>query len=140
MSKWGSSSQSNFCFLLFLNLFAQGNLYFLVGNSVGTSYSTHGIAHNLSTSLYINYTVTYNNGTVKMYRNGQIQLTENSANTTLRSVSTAVTIGADFDGGNPDTLTRSYAGEIPVVRMYSRVLTEAEVYNNYLSLKSRFGL
>ena len=140
VSKWGSSSQSNFCFLLFLNLFAQGNLYFLVGNSVGTSYSTHGIAHNLSTSLYINYTVTYNNGTVKMYRNGQIQLTENSANTTLRSVSTAVTIGADFDGGNPDTLTRSYAGEIPVVRMYSRVLTEAEVYNNYLSLKSRFGL
>jgi len=140
VSKWGSSSQSNFCFLLFLNWFAQGNLYFLVGNSAGTNYSTHTIAHNLSTSSYINYTITYNNGTVKMYRNGQIQLTENSANTTLRSVSTAVTIGADFDGGNPDTLTRSYAGDIPIVRLYSRVLTEAEVYNNYLALKDRFGL
>jgi hypothetical protein len=140
VSKWGSGSQSNFCFLLFLNWFASGNLYFLVGNSAGTSYSTHSIAHNLSTSSYINYTVTYNNGTVKMYRNGAIQLTENSANTSLRSVSTGLTIGADFDGGNPDTLTRSYAGDIPVVKLYSRVLTDSEVYQNYIMLKSRFCL
>jgi hypothetical protein len=140
VSKWGSGSQSNYCFLLFLNWFAQGNIYFLVGNSAGTNYSTHGIAHNLSTSSYINYTITYNNGTVKMYRNGQIQLTENSANTSLKSVSTGITIGSDFDGGNPDTLTRSYAGDIPVVKLYSRVLTDSEVYQNYIMLKSRFGL
>lgn len=38
VSKWGSGSQSNFCFLLFLNWFAQGNIYFLVGNSAGNDY------------------------------------------------------------------------------------------------------
>jgi hypothetical protein len=61
-------------------------------------------------------------------------------NTSLKSVSTGITIGSDFDGGNPDTLTRSYAGDIPVVKLYSRVLTDSEVYQNYIMLKSRFGL
>lgn len=140
VSKWGSSSQNNFCFLLFLNLFASGNLYFLVGNSVGNDYSIHGIAHGLSTSSYINYTVTYDNGAVKMYKNGVLALSETSANTVLKSVSTAITIGADYDGGNPDTLTRSYDGIIPNVKLYSRPLTAAEVLQNFNTTRTTYGL
>ena len=140
VSKWGSSSQSNFCFLLFLNWFAQGNLYFLVGNSAGTGYSTHAVTHDLSTSSYINYTVTYDNGVVKMYKNGVLSLTETSANTFLKSVSTAIIIGADYDGGNPDTLTRSYDGIIPNVRLYSRPLTASEVLQNFNANRKTYGL
>ncbi len=140
LSKWGSGSQSNFCFLLFLNWFAQGNLYFLVGNSAGTNYSTHGITHGLSTSSYINYTVTYDNGVVKMYKNGVLSLSETSANTALKSVSTAITVGADYDGGNPDTLTRHYDGIIPNVKLYSRPLSDVEVLQNFNANRATYGL
>jgi hypothetical protein len=141
VSKWGSSSQSNFCFLLFLNFFAQGNIYFLVGDSLGTSYSTHSIAHNLSTSVYSNFTIVYDNGVISWYRNGVfVSPSVTSANTVLKTVTTAITIGADFDGGNPDTLTRSYDGTIPNVRLYSRPLTAAEILQNFNATRTTYGI
>lgn len=140
VSKWGSSSQSNFCFLLFLNFFAQGNIYFLVGDSAGTNYSTHSIPHNLSTSAYSNFTVVYDNGLVSWYRNGVFIQTDTNGNKPLKSVTTAITIGADYDGGNPDTLTRSYDGTIPNVRLYSRPLTAAEVLQNFNATRKTYGI
>lgn len=140
VSKWGSSGQSNFCFLLFLNWFAQGNIYFLVGDSAGTNYSTHSIPHNLSTSAYSNFTVVYDNGLVSWYRNGVFIQTDTNGNKPLKSVTTAITIGADYDGGNPDTLTRSYDGTIPNVRLYSRPLTASEVLQNFNANKATYGL
>ena len=89
VSKWGSSSQSNFCFLLFLNWFAQGAIYFLVGNSAGTGYSTHSIPHNLSTSVYSNFTIVYDNGYVSWYRNGVFIQTDTNGSPLLKSVTTA---------------------------------------------------
>ena len=140
VSKWGSSSQSNFCFLLFLNFFAQGAIYFLIGDSAGTSYSTHSILHNLSTSVYSNFTIVYNNGLVSWYRNGVFIQTDTNGNQLLKSVTTAITIGADYDGGNPDTLTRNYDGTIPNVRLYSRPLTAAEVLQNFNATRTTYGL
>ena len=140
VSKWGSSSQSNFCFLLFLNFFAQGNIYFLVGNSAGTDYSIHSISHNLSTSVYSNFTIVYNNGLVSWYRNGVFIQTDTNGNQLLKSVTTAITIGADYDGGNPDTLTRNYDGTIPNVRLYSRPLTAAEVLQNFNATRTIYGV
>ena len=140
VSKWGSGSQSNFCFLLFLNWFAQGNLYFLVGDSAGTNYSTHSIPHNLSTSVYSNFTIVYNNGLVSWYRNGVFIQTDTNGNQLLKSVTTAITIGADYDGGNPDTLTRNYDGTIPNVRLYSRPLTAAEVLQNFNATRTTYGI
>jgi len=141
VSKWGSGSQSNFCFLLFLNWFDQGNIYFLVGNSAGNDYSTHSIAHNLSTSVYSNFTIVYDNGLISWYRNGVfVSPSVTSANTVLKTVTTAITIGADFDGGNPDTLTRSYDGTIPNVRLYSRPLTAAEVLQNFNATRKTYGI
>ncbi len=140
VSKWGSSGQSNFCFLLFLNWFAQGSIYFLVGDSAGTNYSIHSIPHNLSTSAYSNFTVVYDNGLVSWYRNGVFIQTDTNGNKPLKSVTTAITIGADYDGGNPDTLTRSYDGTIPNVRLYSRPLTSAEVLQNFNATRKTYGL
>ena len=140
VSKWGSSSQSNFCFLLFLNFFAQGAIYFLIGDSAGTSYSTHSIPHNLSTSVYSNFTIVYNNGLVSWYRNGVFIQTDTNGNQLLKSVTTAITIGADYDGGNPDTLTRNYDGTIPNVRLYSRPLTAAEVLQNFNATRTTYGI
>jgi hypothetical protein len=140
VSKWGSSAQFNFCFLLFLNWFTQGNIYFLVGSANGDGYSNHSIPHNLSTSAYTNYTIVYDNGNISWYRNGVFIQTETNGNQTLRSINTPITIGADFDGGNPDTLTRNYDGTIPNVRLYSRSLTAAEVLQNFNSTRATYGI
>jgi hypothetical protein len=140
VSKWGSSAQFNFCFLLFLNWFAQGNIYFLVGSANGDGYSNHSIPHNLSTSAYTNYTIVYDNGNISWYRNGVFIQTETNGNQRLRSINTPITIGADYDGGNPDTLTRNYDGTIPNVRLYSRSLTAAEVLQNFNATRTTYGL
>ena len=137
MSKWGSSSQSNFSWLLFLNWFGSG-LYFLVGDASGNSYTAHSIPHNLSTSSYINYTITYNSGLVNMYMNGNLISSSSSAYTTLKTVTTPITIGADWDGGSVDTLLRFYNGNIAQVSIYNRALSAAEVQQNYNATKSRY--
>jgi hypothetical protein len=140
VSKWGSSSQSNFCFLLFLNWFDQGNIYFLVGSANGDGYSNHSIPHNLSTSVYTNYTIVYDNGNISWYRNGVFIKTETNGNQRLRSINTPITIGADYDGGNPDTLTRNYDGIIPNVRLYSRPLTASEVLQNFNATRKTYNI
>ena len=140
ISKWGSSADFNFCFLLFLNWFAQGNIYFLVGSANGDGYSTHSIPHNLSTSAYTNYTIVYDNGNVSWYRNGVFIQTETNGNPRLRSVTTPVTIGADYDGGAGGVLTRSYDGIIPNVRLYSRPLTADQVLQNFNATRTTYGV
>jgi hypothetical protein len=140
MSKWGSSNQGNFSWLLFLNWFGNGNLYFLVGNSSGNNYSTATMTSNLSTSQYVNFSVAYNSGNIKMYRNGTLITEENSPYTSLKAVPTPLTIGADWDNGPTDTLLRYYNGNIAVSQIYNRALSSTEVLQNYNAQKSRFGL
>lgn len=139
ISKWGASAQAHFSWLLFLNWFSDGYIYFLVGDGSGTSYSQIGGLHGLSTSEYTNFTVTYNAGNVVIYRNG-VSIGSGSSTSTLKSVSTPLTIGADWDGSSTDTITRPYNGEIAVTRIYSKALSPTEIQQNYDAQKSRFGL
>jgi hypothetical protein len=140
VSKWGSSADFNFCFLLFLNWFAQGNIYFLVGSANGDGYSNHSIPHNLSTSAYTNFTVVYDNGNISWYRNGIFIQTETNGNQRLRAVTTPIAIGADYDGGVNGVLTRSYDGEIPNVKLYSKPLTASEIQQNFNANRKTYGL
>lgn len=140
MSKWGSSTLGNYSWLLFLNWFTQGNIDFLVGNSAGNNYSIHSIAHQLSTSSYTHYAITYNAGSVSMYRNGILISTSASANTTLKSVSTSLGFGHDYDFGSVDTPGRYYSGVLSTARIYNRVLTAAEVSQNFNAMRGRFGV
>lgn len=140
MSKWGSSTLGNYSWLLFLNWFAQGNIDFLVGNAAGTSYSTHSIAHQLSTSSYSYFAVTYNAGSISMYRNGILISTSASANTTLKSVSTSLGIGHDYDFGSVDTPGRYYNGSIPTAKIYNKTLSITEVSQNFNATRGRYGV
>jgi len=140
MSKWGSSTKGNFSWLLFLNWFGDNNLYFLVGNSTGNNYSTATMTSNLSTSQYVNFSVTYDSGNINMYRNGTLIVTTTSAYTSLKSVPTPLTIGADWDNGSIDTLLRHYNGNIANSQIYNRALSATEILQNYNALKGRYGL
>jgi hypothetical protein len=140
LSKWGRSTLGNFSWLLFLNWFAQGNLYFLVGNSSGNSYTAHSIAHNLSVNVWTHFAVTYSSGSIAIYRNGQQITTSSSANTTLKSVSTPLGIGHDYDTGTGDNPYRHYDGSIAQVSIYNRALTASEISQNFNMLRGRFGI
>lgn len=140
VSKWGSSNQNNFSWLLFLNWFSDGYIYFLVGNSTGNSYEQYAMEHNLSTSVFSNLTITFSSGNVRLYRNGQFISSNTGSITSLKSVSTPLTIGADWDGSSVDTLTRHYDGLISQVKIYSKALSAQEIYQNYLVYRSRYNL
>jgi hypothetical protein len=75
-----------------------------------------------------------------MYRNGSLILTDSTAITSLKNVTTPLTIGADFDAGSSDSLTRPYDGVIPVVKLYNTALSSQQVLQNYNSYKTRFNL
>jgi hypothetical protein len=140
LSRWGASGLGNFSWLLFLNWFSGGQIYFLVGNSSGNSYTSHTIPHGLSASSWTNFSVTYRSGTISMYRNGENLLNTSSGNTSLKSVSTPFTIGADFDAGSIDSLTRPFDGKIGLVQVYNRVLSDQEIKENFLIYKDRYGV
>ena len=140
LSKWGRSSLGNFSWLLFLNWWTVGNIYFLVGNSSGNNYSQHYISHNLSISNYSHFAVTYDAGQVKMYRNGSLIGTSMSSYTSLKSVSTYLGIGHDYDTGVGDNVYRFYDGKIPRISINNVCLSDDRILQNYNATKGRFGL
>jgi len=138
LSKWGTSSQGNFSWLLFTNWFNDGDLHFLVGDGA-SGYSSISMKHCFQLGKYSNFTITYNAGTINMYNNSQLMTTSTIGTTSLKSVPTCFTIGADWDTGSAqDTLTRLWAGCIASVKVYGKVLSQAEISQNFNALRGRF--
>jgi len=78
-------------------------------------------------------------GIVNLYLNGQYVTQFSTGNTSAISLSTGyiwVGMGYELDFGNG----QSYEGKIDSAAIYSRVLTDSEILQNYNSIKSRFGL
>jgi hypothetical protein len=78
-------------------------------------------------------------GIVKLYLNGQYVTQFSTGNTSAISLSTGyiwVGMGYELEFGNG----QSYEGKIDSAAIYSRVLTDSEILQNYNSAKSRFGL
>src|SRR4029078_13386348 len=72
--------------------------------------------------------MTFSNGTVKGYMNGQpVAFSANTfkGNETITNYAYGLRIGADSDAAN------NYTGTLDDVRLYNRVLSDAEVANLY---------
>lgn len=97
-------------------------------------YSTGDVT---STTNYYHVVVTLNNTTLSFYING-----------VLDSTSTVPAGTWATDNGNPDLIigaqnagtAANFNGEIPIIKFYDRVLTAAEVQQNYNKYKTRFNL
>ena len=87
----------------------------------------------LSSNTWYNITVSYDNGNIAYYNNG---IQDGSATRTF-NVSTATTFIGKWGGGAFYDLV--FGGNIAHVSFYDRVLTSAEVLQNFNSTKSRFG-
>lgn len=96
----------------------------------GTQYNLYS-AHN-NTSDWAMVTGTYNNSTstMKLYVNGVLKATNSSVPSHTMTTSGVVNIAHT----NPSDL------QIPIVHMYNRALSDAEVLQNFNATKQRFGL
>jgi hypothetical protein len=87
--------------------------------------------------IYQHICVTINAGVVSLYKNG-VKSTFSKTETTVTQ-SGVFPIGTYFSGGSP---SGAYYGidDIPIFRIYSRALSEAEVKQNFIAHRKQFGL
>lgn len=77
-------------------------------------------------------------GQVKIYLNGVLKSTQSTGQTSAVSLNEAkIVVGADYHG-----LGNSYGlnGQVYVGKIYNKVLTDAEVLQNYKAYKNRFDI
>ena len=96
-----------------------------------------GLYSNTSTGVWYHYAFSYNHSTYvkKIYRNGvSLSVTPVQTQTAYEGTGT-VRIGATYSSGG------EYAdGKISNSKLYNRVLTDAEVAQNFNALRGRFGI
>jgi hypothetical protein len=100
---------------------------------------------NIIVNEYVHGVLVHDNTTLtlQLYVNGVLENTTVSTNQSYPYRSTnKVSIGADggSDHGGISGNKYFYNGEIPIVKIYNRVLTSTEVSNNYLKYKRQYGL
>lgn len=112
-----------------------GNLSYFHGTSGGNGATYQGsdsvftVAQNETAII----TVTRGTSTVRWYKNGALgNSVANTLSPAVTSVTTA-TIGSGYAGP-------SFGGDIDLVLLYTRQLSDAEVAQNYLALKGRYGI
>ena len=72
-------------------------------------------------------------GTMQIYANGVLKGSESASN--LAPNGSSIRIGSRSNGDS-----RYFNGDIPIMKIYNRALTAAEVASNYTAYKSRFQL
>ena len=83
-------------------------------------------------NVWNQYTVTYENSTLKFYLNGELKDTNLSATGNISNTSTPLEIGKRItDYGN---------FKLSSALIYNKALSPAEIAQNYNTLKTRFGL
>lgn len=106
------------------------NTYFGLVTTGGSNFATY--AQDISTTKHTNLCGTYDGAIIKLYANGVL-------------VATQAHTGTIGNGGigrisGYDNNQEIWDGNIDVVSMYNRALTQSEILQNYNSTKSRFGL
>jgi hypothetical protein len=108
-------------------------LQFFLYDSSNNLYAAAG--GTLNTSSYFHVVGVYTGVNLTLYVNGfPVQTSAGS-----------ITVPRNYDGqttyvGTPNASNLYYQGQIPIVKIYNRALTTAEVAQNYQAYKSRFNL
>jgi len=88
-----------------------------------------------TTTGFVHLVATYENYSYKLYRNGVLILTTTSYAALNYNFNTVVIFGKRHG-----TTTGPLNGEIPLAKIYNRVLTANEVATNFQALRYRFGI
>lgn len=111
---------------------ADGNIAF------GNGYSDTTIAGGqVNTGVWTNVVATreLNTGLISLYINGQLSNADYGEAETVLDSNPEIWIGSGQDGP-----AYSFGGIMGIVMMYDRVLTDAEVMQNFLYQKSKYGV
>jgi hypothetical protein len=113
-------------------------IYTVNGNKINFgSQGSNPIPHdNLSntivnTGAWFHACVTYNGATVNIYINGVLDATYSETG--------SQTPGNLRIGSNDAGSSEFFSGDLPIVRLYNRALTQVEVIQNFNAQKARFG-
>lgn len=103
----------------------------------GTSWNFYNTGYTLPLNTWVNLTYVYAGtgvaGSQILYVNGSAFWNDSIGSGPLPTNSNQVRVGFDDNGW-------WWGGSIPIVQIYNRVLSAAEVLQNYNAQKSRFGL
>jgi hypothetical protein len=115
-----------------------GNIQWrMVLNGTMNTFSTNTINAGVNTSNWFQVVGTYSSGNRKLYVNGILKNSDSQTGTIATNAG-GMSIGAygGYNGGRD----YYYNGDIAIVRVYNKQLTDQEVFNNYSALKGRFGI
>jgi hypothetical protein len=94
----------------------------------------------IPTSLgWYNYVFTWGNGYLNLYKNGVSVSTPVASSMNAQILTTTLNIGGYVFGGAGGN-ANTFNGKIPIVSIYNRWLTPAEVLTNFDAVKSRYAL
>lgn len=118
-------------------------IYWSGGNITGII-QNGGVYKSISTPIptslgWNNYVFTWGNGYLNLYKNGVSVSTPVVSSISAQILTTTVNIGGYVFGGAGGN-ANTFNGKIPIVSIYNRWLTPAEVLTNFNEVKSRFGL
>ena len=99
-------------------------------NNNGSMDITTGVSEGIN---YITFTAEYTSPS-KFYKNGVLNQTSSTTSTVSLNSTQTITIGARTNTQLP------FDGNIYLVKVYNRALSEQEIQQNYNATKSRFGL
>jgi hypothetical protein len=102
-----------------------------------STFSTNAVNAGLNTTSWFQVVGTYSSGSRKLYINGVLKNSDAQTGT-INTNSGGMSIGAY--GGYNGSRGYYYNGDIAIVRVYNKQLSDNEVLNNYNALKGRFGL
>lgn len=130
MSRWFSSISTS-SFLLYWDVGTSLGFDWVTVNTLNTIYRTGVTPANGTINAWNHVVATFSGSQLELFVNGSSVATA-AFSGTLRSNSGLI-LGADVTVG-----ARNLAGNIAVAKVYDRVLTAAEVTQNYNALKNRF--
>lgn len=111
-----------------------GNNY--VGAGVIEPSSPHGQSMPYDDTKYNYFVLTRSGATHTIYLNGSTNKVQKTNGSSAALSTHEMTIGA----WNGSTNTQRYTGEIPVVKLYNKELTAAEIQQDFEAYKNRFNL
>lgn len=135
-AQYGSSSNNSYA------VWMDGANSLAAGVNIGGSFNYSTQAYTITTNQYYHFVHTYDGSTQAMYMNGVLvksfatsgTITYDATNNTL------LAIGNDWNSGYNSGASIGVIGYLPVVRIYNRALSAAEILNNFNSQRSRYNV
>jgi len=135
-ASWGRLVDKSYSTGFFISSYFATSGSGYVGAGVIEPNVPHGQALQYDTSKYNYFVVTRSGATHTVYLNGSTNKVQKTNGSTSALSSTEMFIGAWYDNRS----SQRFTGEMPVVKLYNKELTAAEIQQDFEAYKNRFNI